>query len=609
MNVNEILEKFKKSSWIALDTETESLVDKTMVGFSLSDGKHTYYLPTNDRVLENVPKEEAILLLNSLFTRKKIIFHNSSFDIPVLAKFGADTSRLYCDDTLIIINLLDENMRHGLKFLVKRYFDYQMTELKEICGTGKSRISFADVKTKDKVLYAKDDALWTFKLYQRLIKELEADKELMKVYREVEQPLLKIVGDMHSQGILIDVAKVKEIADICKKKIDLNEQKLKIVMGDINFNSPKQLKEYFIDKLHLPVLKNSKRTNAPSVDKEVLKAYADMNTEAKLLLEYRKYMKIYTTFIPALTPSGFDIETMTGKIYPSFNQAGTVSGRFSSSRPNMQNIPRKDELEIRQTILPDKGQILIGADYSQIELRVLAYFSQDPNLVKAYIENKDIHEQTAKACGVNRQEAKTINFGLVYGMRNKTLAKQINKSLKEAQQYIERYFHTYQFVKKFWQDAETQYKKFGFVKTVTGRKRHRSRRFFTMDDFDQGGEIRSATNSIIQGSAADIIKLAMIYMASRLAEFNARIISTVHDEVLVSCPLKHANSCYQIVKSSMLRAGKLLAPIPVDIDIKYGRTWEEAHGDGIDEENIFELLGRSTNSRQPTDMRRGRNEL
>lgn len=249
----------------------------------------------------------------------------------------------------------------------------------------------------------------------------------------------------------------------------------------------------------------------------------------------------------------------------------------------MQNIPRTnkdDPIRIREAIVPDKGHILIGADYSQIELRVLAHFSRDPNLVKAYAEERDIHQLTADACGCSRQEAKTVNFGLVYGMRNRTLAKQIKVSPEEAQQYIDKYFDMYPGVKGFWEEAEKNFREHGFVQTVSGRKRRRSDNFNAKDSYDQGAEIRSATNAIIQGSAADLIKMSMISMHRRLKEFGARIISTVHDEVLVSCPPKYANACRTIVESSMLEAGKHLS-VPVLVDVKFGRNWEEAHGDGI----------------------------
>jgi len=572
------------SKFVAIDTETISLIDKTMVGFSIAFDKKTYYIPVRDNILENMPIKKAQHLLQMILNNCTTVFHNSAFDLPVLHKFGIDISLPYSvHDTLIMANLVDENIRHGLKSLVKRYFRYTMTELKELCGTGKKRISFADAPRK-KYLYACDDAYYTLKLFHFLTDKLIKDKQVAQVYSKIERPLLHVVAGMHTQGINIDVEKVKKISDKCKNIIDLAETKLKIEMGDkINFSSTQQLKRYFIDEQNMPIIKQSPKTGNPSMDKEVLEKYAETNAVAKTLLEYRKYSKILSTFIPALTPSEWDFNTMSGKIYANFNQVGTTSGRFSSSRPNMQNIPRAnedDDIKIREAIIPDTGEILIGADYSQIELRVLAHFSQDSNLIKAYNEDKDIHQQTADACGCSRYDAKTVNFGLIYGMRSKTLAKKIKVSVEEAQQYIDRYFETYSKVKKFWAESEQNFKHFGFIETLSGRKRRRSDNFEAKDSYDQGAEIRSATNAIIQGSAADLIKIVMVSIHSQLKKYNARIISTIHDEILVSCPIKNAEQVYAVVYRSMMKVGENLS-VPIDVKIQFGRSWEEAHGDGI----------------------------
>lgn len=569
---------------IGVDTETVSLDDKTMVGFSIAFNGNAYYIPVRDNVLKNMTAANAQQLLDIILRKCVVVFHNSAFDLPVLHKFGIDVSQAYSiHDTLLMANLVDENIRHGLKGLVKRYFHYTMTELKELCGTGKKRISFADAPT-EKYLYACDDAYWTLQLFNFLTAKLIEDKRPAWVYSKIERPLLHVVANMHINGININVAKVSEIKDKCEDIIDLAESKLKIEMGDkINFSSTQQLKKYFIDERHMPVIKQSSKTGKPSMDKEVLEKYAETNAVAKTLLEFRKYSKIMSTFIPALTPSEWDLDTLSGKIHANFNQAGTTSGRFSSSRPNMQNIPRANEedgIKIREAIVPDQGEILIGADYSQIELRVLAHFSHDPNLIKAYNENKDIHQQTADACGCSRYDAKTINFGLVYGMGNRTLAKKLKISAEEAQQYIDRYFDTYSGVKTFWAESEKNFKSLGYVETLSGRKRRRSDNFEAKDSYDQGGEIRSATNAIIQGSAADLLKMAMVSMYPQLKEYRARIISTVHDEILVSCPYETAKQAYVAVHRSMMEAGKHLS-VPVDVKIQFGRSWEEAHGDGI----------------------------
>jgi len=572
------------AKFVGVDTETVSLVDKTMVGFSIAYNNESYYIPVRDNVLNNMPIEEAKRVLQAIINGSTVIFHNSAFDLHVLHQFGINIGNpKEIHDTLLMANLVDENVRHGLKGLVKRYFHYTMTELKELCGTGKKRISFADA-SKEKWKYGADDAYWTLQLFLYLNTKLLGDKQSAQVYAQIERPLIPVIADMHINGINIDVKKVKEIKDKCESIINLAESKLRIEMGeDINFGSTQQLKKYFIDQRHMPVIKQSDKTGRPSMDKEVLEKYAESDSVAKTLLEYRKYSKIMSTFIPALTPLEWDLKTMTGKIHASFNQAGTTSGRFSSSRPNMQNIPKSsedDDIKIREAIIPDSGEILIGADYSQIELRVLAHFSSDQNLIKAYNEDKDIHQQTADACGCSRYDAKTVNFGLVYGMGSKTLAKKIKVSVEEAQQYIDRYFETYSGVKEFWAKSEETFKDFGYVETFSGRKRRRSDSFEAKDAYDQGGEIRSATNAIIQGSAADMLKMAMISMYPQLKKYGARIILTCHDEVLVSSPIKYKKQVYAVVHRSMMIAGENLS-VPIDIKIQFGRNWEEAHGDGI----------------------------
>jgi DNA polymerase-1 len=584
------------SKLIALDTETESLTDKTLVAFSVYDGKIKEVIPVKMNTTKNTCKTNVLAILKGLLKEYKIIFHNASFDIPVLLQFGVSKECFRdIEDTLIMANLVDENMQHGLKKLVKKFFKYEMTEYKELCGTGKKRVAFKDIPWDEAKKYAGEDAYYTYRLYTEImLPRLEQDPEVYELYQKVERPLVKIVAMMHHNGITIDKARVDEIAKKCAAKIELNLSKLRLLMGpcfeDMNLNSSKQLKEYFINKLNMPIIKTSSKTNEPSVDKEVLKIYAETNAEAKALLEYRKYSKILGTFIPALTPIEGE------KIYASFNQAGTVSGRFSSSRPNMQNIPREnkylenkelnpDYLGIREAFVPENGNIFVGADYSQIELRVLAHFSKDDNLMVAYRNKEDIHQKTADACGTTRQKAKTVNFGIVYGMGAKKLAKEIKVSVPEAEHYIKKYGDTYPGVRDFWNDTEKSIRSTGYVKTLMGRKRRRSNFFFQKDDYDQGAEIRSMTNAIIQGSAADLIKLAMVNMAPQLEKHGAKLILTVHDEVLVSCPPKAARQVFAIVHRSMTEAAIGL-DVPVEVDVKFGRTWQEAHGDGAELEEL-----------------------
>lgn len=576
-----------KGALVALDTETISLTDRTLVGFSFAYEDKAYYIPVKDKYLKNYSEKFAWELLSYILQECNVVFHNSSFDLPVIAKFGVEIPDKIYDDTVIMANLINENMQHGLKPLVKKYFDYQMIELKELTGTGKHFKSFDQVEDKRKIQYAVDDAKWTLKLFTKLKEELSKDQAILKLYEGIERPLTRVVADMHIHGVKVNVEKVQSVSAVCQKEMESTETKLKILMGkEINFNSPKQLKEYFIDKCHMPIIKKSSKTNQPSVDKEVLEIYSETNNEAKLLLDYRKYSKIYSTFISALTPTNWDTNKMTGYIHASFNQAGTVSGRFSSSNPNMQNIPHDDDLGLREVVIPDEGHILIGADYSQIELRVLAHFSKDPNLLLAYNNKKDIHQQTADALKIDRYDAKTINFGLVYGMGAKTLAKRIKRSYDDATFYLNKFFEVYYKVKEFWEQAENQFRHWGYVQTIAGRKRRRTPYFFAKDEYEQSAEVRSAINSIIQGTAADLMKRAMVAMYPELKKLGAKLILTVHDEVLVSCPIKNARQAKEIIEKKMIDAGYDL-DVLIEVDAKFGRTWAEAHGDGIKLEEII----------------------
>lgn len=583
---------------IAIDTETVSLKNKTLIAYSICiNGNDPIVEPVRMNTTTNATKEEHIEYLTQVIERKdnKIVFHNSSFDIPVLVQFGvpfkvfekaSKEGRL--EDTLIMANLVDENIQHGLKPLTKKYFNYKMTSFKEVCGTGKHQICFADAPWDKAQHYAGEDAYWTYRLYRLLHKNLSKDTKSLEVYENIEKPLLIVVADMHVNGITIDVQKLKCMTEICNDKVSLLKRKLDITMSGINLNSPKQLRQFFIGRKRLPVIKTT-ATGSPSVDKEVLKQYAEKDGDAKMLLEYRKFNKILSTFIPALTPDEWDMDTWKGKIYASFNQAATSSGRFSSSNPNMQNMPNEDKykdkektvinddyLGLRECIIADEGHVLVGADYSQVELRVLAHVSQDFNLMKAYQEGKDIHQMTADACGVKRRPAKTINFGLVYGMGAKTLAKRINVSYDEAADYIERYFSKYPGIKDFWDGVEDEVRQRGYTRTCFGRKRRRTVYFNSKDDYDQGNEIRSITNAVIQGTSADMMKIAMINMYYPLKKLGARIVSTVHDEVIISTPKDKAKQASAIVHRAMVESGQSLS-VPIEVDAKIGDSWNDIH--------------------------------
>ena len=568
---------------VAMDTETVSLEDKTVVGFSfayeVSNIIRAFYVPLNHKYIRNADKTKVKSLLKQLFSSKRaeIIFHNASFDMEVFQKFGTpipDTASVH--DTMILAHLVDENRRIGLKQLALELCHHRMLTFKEVCGTGKSQISFSeltDLEIIDK--YASSDAYFTLRLFNKLYPQVFDNSGTNFIYHNIEQPLLHAVTDMQSHGITIDIAKVTELGNMCRNKVEMSKAQVECIMGDINLNSPKQMREWFIGIRHLKPLKLSSRTNEPSIDKEFLEHYREEERcpEINMILTYRKYNKLLSTFIPALTPQNGQ------KIYAKFRQNGTVSGRFSSAQPNMQNIPRdKDDFDIREAVIADKDEVLIGADYSQIELRLTAHFSQDKRMLEAYKTNSDIHQLTANACGCSRQHAKTINFGLIYGMGINTLARQLSINEIEAARYYEKYWKQYPEVQKFMQKAEERALKEGGVKTKFGRCRHLRSDFESLESWKQNGVLRSMFNAIIQGSAADIMKLAMVKMYPQLRKIGARMILCVHDEVLVTCPKDKLAEGFKIVESSMLKAGKGFS-VPILIDIKCGFTWAQVHGD------------------------------
>jgi DNA polymerase-1 len=348
-----ILQKYKqsiindaiKSTRIAVDTETVSLVDKTLIGFSFAYTKAnkivSWYVPVRHNKFNNMPLEDVQKILKVILNHGQLIFHNYVFDGMVFKKFGIPVKAAVVHDTMILAHLIDENSNQGLKPCALRYCHHKMKHFKEICGSGKNRISFADIKKEVAVNYGSEDAEYTCKLFKILYPKVIADDNLYRIYETIERPLLLVVEDMQINGITIDNKQVDRIREKCQKQVSDALERIEYLMPNINLNSPKQLREHFIDKKRLTSLKLSKKTQLGSVDKEFLEHYETDKRcpEIKFLLAYRKYNKILSTFIPALTTgvnAGY-------KIHAQFRQSGTTSGRFSSSNPNMQNIPRTDD--------------------------------------------------------------------------------------------------------------------------------------------------------------------------------------------------------------------------------------------------------------------------
>jgi len=585
-NLESLLQEIEKADTIAVDTETVSIQDKTMVGFSyafLVKGRaKRYYIPVKHTQIKNLSKVGIKKLLTILTKQATLIFHNYAFDAQVLFQAGYKLKYIP-HDSMVIAHLLDENSSMGLKKLAKRLFHHKMLSFKEVCGVGKKQISFADVV--DPVIiekYAAEDAEYTLKVFLYLYHQLQKDKDLSILYGALERPLLPVVASMHNHGITIDVKKVKAIKQICEDAQETFKSCLDANMKDINLNSSKQLREYFITKEKMPIIKSSRKTGNPSVDSEVLKIYAQSSPEADWILKYRYYSKLLSTFIPALTPTNPQNSTKSvkckGKIYPSFNQAGTISGRFSSSSPNFQNLPLEDKLGIRKCIVADTGCVLIGADYSQIELRLAAHFSKDEDMIKAFNDKKDIHAITSKSVGCSRKQAKVINFGILYGMGAKSLAKKLKSSPEQALKFIDNYYKSYPKIREFILAARKEAYNAGVLQSFMGRKRHINPKFRHLDDYQREGELRSMVNFVIQGSAADIIKAAMVTIYKELVKkkLDAVIISQIHDELILQCKKEEVNIVKEIVERNMIAVGIGLR-VPLEVQIGVGRTWEEIH--------------------------------
>ena len=556
--------------YVSVDTETYSLDDRRLLGvscaFKLPNGKiySKYYPIKHDGVrCYNIKQLKKLF---ASFPNPTFIFHNSSFDIPVLYNYHINLLKYPIHDTQVISHLLDERQSHGLKKLVKKYIGYQMKEFKELVGTGKKKIPFYETGQQG-LKYATEDALYTYLLFEKLYPRLKQQPKQYEIYQNIERPLLYVVSKMHAYGIFLDVDKIRQIEEYCQNNMNLLEKKLHLFLHDININSPQQLADYFINQRKLPILKRTPK-GAPAMDREVLEEYAKKDVVAKLLLEYRKFSKINSTFIPAFK------KNKDGWIYPSFNQVATKSGRFSSSNPNFQNIPTDDEFGLRECVIASPSHDLIGADYSQIELRIAAHVSKDKNLISAYINEEDIHDKTAKAVGVERRAAKTINFGILYGIGAGSLAKRLEVSIDEAAAYKERFFKAYPQLKEWINRTREQIIEKGYTETIYGRRRRVSYKFYEMDEYEQSHEIRALTNHIIQGSAADIMKIAMARVDRAISPYGAAIISTVHDELLVDCPSENTTKVLEIMKKIM---EDFNLKVPLVVDIKSGKSWRDVH--------------------------------
>ena len=580
-----LLEALDKHKEFGFDLETTSLNPREarLCGVAICyDPNFAFYIPVGHQGFGEQLSEKLVLdglkpFLES--TEHKKIGQNLKYDFAVLLEHGIVAQGLGAD-TMVAGYVLDPEGRHNLETLAALHLGYQVTKFEDICGKGKDQITFDQVPIDVATRYSAEDALIALRLWHVLKPKLEKE-ELMKVFTDVDLPMVAILGAMEEQGVCIDTDWLKKLSDDFQAELLGIEKKISAyTQGPINLNSTKQLANLLFEELKLPV--QSKTKTGYSTDASVLEALAPMHEVPRLLLEYREISKLKGTYVdplPALR------DKKSGKIHASFHQTVAATGRLSSSDPNLQNIPVKSERgkKIRRAFIPSEGNVLLSADYSQIELRLLAHMSGDKELSRSFKENEDVHTRTAseifdvKPEAVDERQrgiAKAINFGLMYGKSAFGLSQELKIGRKEAADIIDRYFKRYSGVKRYLDQSILDAKEKGYSTTMAGRKRP-LRDISSSNHALRSNAERMAMNTPIQGTASDLMKLAMIEIDRRLRKggYRAKLTIQVHDEVLLDCPKDEVAEIEKLVSDSMVNAMKL--DVPLSVNSGTGKNWQE----------------------------------
>ncbi len=586
-----VLEDVRQSGGFAVDTETTSKhpMQAELVGISLSTKPDTgYYIPLGHRSIgspKQLPLEFVITCLKPILEDPSLPKYgqNIKYDMIVLSHYGIRMQGVTFDSMLASYVLNPSKRSHGMDSLAEEFLSYRTMKFEEVCGKGAKQTTIDMVPVDTVTKYAAEDADVTLQLTNILKPQLE-EHNLGELYEKVELPLIDALATMEHHGVKVDVAMLQEIStDLAGRLLDIQQEIYGLAGQEFNINSPKQLGSILFEKHQMPGAKKTKTGYSTNVDVLTDLARAGFDLPARVL-DYRQLAKLKSTYSDALPKQ---ILAKTGRIHSSFNQTVTVTGRLSSSDPNLQNIPVRtaEGRKIRQAFIPEDGCLLLSADYSQIELRIMAHATGDPELQKAYREDEDIHTKTATqifglpAADITpdmRREAKTINFSVIYGIGAFSLSKDLNIPRSEAQRYIDEYFAVYKGVKEFMESTIKQVKKTGYVTTLLNRIRYIPEIKSRNNNIQRFGE-RTAVNSPIQGTAADMIKLAMIAIHTRLlSEYpNVKMIMQVHDELVFEVPESVKDEVKQLVVSEMESVLDLDVPIKVEAD--YGKNWDEAH--------------------------------
>jgi DNA polymerase-1 len=588
---DEWLARINAAELTSFDTETTALdpMLAQLVGLSVSvEPGHAAYIPVAHRGPDaplQLPRDEVLQKLKPWLedASKKKVGQHLKYDEQVLANYGIELNGVE-HDTLLQSYVLESHRPHDMDNLALRHLGAKTIKYEEVAGKGASQIGFDEVALDQAAPYAAEDADITLRLHQALYPQLANEAQLLKVYRDIEMPTSRVLRKMERNGVLIDGELLRvQGGQIATRLIQLEAEAYMLAGGEFNLGSPKQIGQIFFEKLQLPVVKKTP-SGAPSTDEEVLQKLAEDYPLPKILLEHRGLSKLKSTYTDKLPRM---VNARTGRVHTNYAQAVAVTGRLSSNEPNLQNIPVRtaEGRRIREAFIAPPGSKIVSADYSQIELRIMAHISGDASLMRSFAEGEDVHRATASEIfGVTpievsndqRRIAKVINFGLIYGMSAFGLASNIGISRDAAKLYIDRYFQRYPGVANYMDETRTKAKRDGFVETVFGRRLWLPEINGGSGPRRQGAE-RAAINAPMQGTAADLIKLSMIAVQDWLeaSKIESKMIMQVHDELVLEVPEAELPEVRKRLPELMCGVAKLKVPLVAEVGV--GNNWEEAH--------------------------------
>lgn len=581
-----LVQNLLQQSAVCFDTETTSLneLEAELVGLSFSYKKGlAYYIPISE---DRVAALQTLEIFRPFFEKESIlkIAHNLKYDYKVLKRYGIEIKgNLF--DTMIAHYLLNPDGRHGMDYLSEIYLNYTPIAIETLIGKkGKKQGNFRDVDLQMQTDYAAEDADMTFQLFEIFAPQIKKEG-LEDLFYKVEMPLMQVLAKMELEGVALDVQWLEQESIDLENDLKHLESQIFELSGEVfNMNSPRQLGEILFDKMQLDPKAKKTKTGQYQTSEDVLQKLASKHEIIQHILEYRTYQKLKSTYVDALPQQ---IEPTDGRVHTNFSQTTAATGRLASLNPNLQNIPIRTlrGQQIRGAFVAPQGHKIISADYSQIELRLIAEISDETNMIEAFQRGEDIHASTAsklfnvpleEVTKTQRSQAKTVNFGIVYGQSAFALAEQTGLSRTEAKQMIDAYYDTYPKLKEWMAQQVQKARQLGYVETILGRKRH-LKDIHSNNFVVKGHAERNAVNAPIQGSAADIIKMAMINIDRRLGEqkLQTKMLLQVHDELIFEAPEEELNLATELIKTEMESAFETQVPLSVEVGV--GDNWLEAH--------------------------------